>query len=247
MKYGLALIVAFGVAGCWEGSESPPNHRAFGLAGKESAIASSDACAVGAGSESYNESAFSTDGFATGLSYSIRIATNTPEAPTLTVSEDTARVVRNSRVEVPLDGSHHQYSSPPIVHTWVFDVEVLSAGDAALIVERGGEEIDRFSFPTREPASWDIDDSAVSFLMTGYGRERRALAAYGENGGLLAHSVKARWSSESPDVVVVGNTAAEASGSVDGGCVTLVRAGVGETTVSVSSPVGEWAIDVTVE
>ena len=254
------LTASLTVASCVPGGDSnnPPSFRAFGLPGSNSAIATPDSCSESGDSpRGFSDAPFFKEGFAVGYSHSVRIATQDPEAPTLrSSSQETILVTPGSRVELPLDPQYDQYDygSLPGVHTWEFQVEALAEGDAELIVERHGEDIDSFAFKARQVDRWDVDDNSITFLTTVSGdTDKRVLGAYDESGNELAHEVRAHWSTQSVDVAgftyfSAGDNAVLASRET--GCARLAsghNAGPGRTTISVTSPVGAWSIDVTVE
>jgi len=242
MKLLCAVLTApLVLTSCWSPSnDNPPGFKSFGRSGDNSAIAGADACHE----EGFSHLPFHKAGFVVGYTHPVRIATGTPDAPTLrSSSPETIRVEPDSRVEVPLDPTEYEYSSPPIVHTWMFQIKALVAGDAELIVERNGEDIDAFTFNARDASRWYVDESPIAFKMTASGTAKRVLEAYDESGSALAHNVSPHWTAESSEIVAFGY----GSASMDTACAKLVRGdAVGQTTVSATSPVGSWLIPVTV-
>lgn len=231
------LSASLAVASCLASSEHPPGFESFGRAGVNSAIAGANSC------REDGFSRLSKVPFVVGFTHPVRIATDTPEAPTLRSSAQETIRVTGSRIEVPLAAHYYQYSSPPIVHTWVFQIEALTEGDAELIVERGDEDIDAFPFNAREASQWHIDESPAAFKMTASGTDTRVLEAFDESGNELAHNVRPHWTTQSTEIVGFGSGAS----SADTACAKLVRGGeLGQTTVSATSPVGSWSINVTV-
>jgi hypothetical protein len=244
MKSLLSVLAgSVALASCLYPGDHPKSttFQSFGYRGHNSAIAASDGCDP----HGLSGGPFYQEGFAAGYSYLVRIATNTPEAPTLRSSaEDVARVTPGSRAKLRVLESQYHVDAPLIVNTWSFQVEALSEGDAELIVERGGEDIDTFDFNVREVDHWDLDATAVSLSrVLSADRERRQLQAFDELGRTIAHNVDAHWTTGSVEIVGFGY----GSASADIACTTLIPGQRdGQTTVDVTSPVGSWSIDVTV-